>query len=102
MKAEIKISIKQLVEFCPLFPSAFPVKRPRRFMDVTVVENGEEKRTDWNDRWGTLSSTELLQGKSCVTEMGGKPAGGGLGRVCVFPMPFIVESMWKIACRIQK
>ena len=55
MKTEIKISIKQLVEICPLFPSAFPVKRPRRFMDVTVVENGEKKGTDGNDRWGTLS-----------------------------------------------
>lgn len=46
------------------------------------MKDGEKKRTGGKDRWGTLSSAELLQGKSCVTEMGGKPTGGGLGRVC--------------------
>lgn len=53
-------------------------------MEVPVVKNGEKKtRKDGNDRWDTLSNRELLQGKSCVTEMGGKLAGGDLGHVCI-------------------
>lgn len=46
-------------------------------------EREREGREDGNDRGDTLSSRELLQGQSCVTEMGGKLAGGSPGHVCI-------------------